>query len=75
MASAPRNSLEHMRIDQHSPGGKALQQAVQTRLKEYMGADYSDEVLLTPRAVGHYEMRSPKPNLKAPSILKYCVSK
>ena len=43
MASALlRSSLAA--IDQHSAGGKLLQQAVQNKLREYMGADYVDEV-------------------------------
>ena len=43
MASAHES---HVKIDQHSPGGKLLQHAVQTKLKEYMGPAYSDEVRL-----------------------------
>ncbi len=31
------------RIDQHGPEGKALQNAVKSKLRDYLGADYSDE--------------------------------
>ena len=40
---AMKSTLQ-IKIDQHSPGGKRLQAAVQEKLKEYMGPDYSDEV-------------------------------
>ena len=33
------------RIDQNSEQGKALQQVVQTKLKDFLGADYADDVL------------------------------
>lgn len=39
-----RSILPITTIDQHSAGGKLLQRAVQEKLKEYMGADYDDEV-------------------------------
>ena len=39
-----RSTLPITTIDQHSAGGKLLQKAVQEKLKEYMGADYDDEV-------------------------------
>lgn len=39
-----RSTLPITAIDQHSAGGKLLQRAVQEKLKEYMGADYDDEV-------------------------------
>lgn len=32
-----------VRIDQHGPEGKALQNAVKSKLRDYLGADYSDE--------------------------------
>lgn len=31
------------RIDQHGPEGKALQTTVKAKLRDYLGADYSDE--------------------------------
>ena len=34
-----------MRIDQNTPQGLALQKVVQTQLKQYLGADYADDVL------------------------------
>lgn len=46
MANALKSSLSSVRIDQHSPGGKRLQTAVQEKLKEYMGPEYSDEVTI-----------------------------
>ena len=42
---ALRSALQ-FQIDQHAPGGKRLQTAVQEKLKEYMGPEYSDEVWL-----------------------------
>ena len=44
MANALKSSVSSVKIDQHSPGGKRLQTAVQEKLKEYMGPEYSDEV-------------------------------
>ena len=54
MANALKSSLNSVRIDQHSPGGKRLQTAVQEKLKEYMGPEYSDEVTIGigPRGAG-----------------------
>ena len=33
------------RIDQNSEQGKALQQVIQVKLKDFLGADYADDVL------------------------------
>lgn len=33
------------RIDQNSEQGKALQQVVQVKLKDFLGTDYADDVL------------------------------
>ena len=32
-------------VDQNSDGGKALQRVLQEQLKDYLGQDYSDDVL------------------------------
>ena len=37
--------LPAKRIDQNSEQGKALQQVVQVKLKDFLGADYADDVL------------------------------
>ena len=37
--------LPAKRIDQNSDQGKALQQVIQVKLKDFLGADYADDVL------------------------------
>ena len=41
-------STSPKRLDQHGPEGKALQTAVKTKLKDFLGEDYNDDVRKAP---------------------------
>ena len=45
MSGVNGGGLSAKRIDQNSEQGKALQQVVQTKLKDFLGTDYADDVL------------------------------
>ena len=45
MSGTRKDGLASKRIDQNTEQGKALQQVIQAKLKDYLGADYADDVL------------------------------
>ena len=45
MSPSQGATLPVKRIDQNSEPGKALQNVIQTKLKDFLGPDYADDVL------------------------------